>query len=151
MIGTQVERQGIIRHGAKMLYAMSESTVPRICVVVRKAYGGGYLAMSGAPMNPDATLVLPTGKPALMGPAPAINAIYYNQIMELPPAERRAFIRAKQDEYENDIDPYALASEFFFDAIVPTDQLRQELIDRFTMYSMKEAKGIERRCGVIPG
>jgi acetyl-CoA carboxylase carboxyltransferase component len=151
MIGTQVERQGIIRHGAKMLYAMSEATVPRICVLVRKAYGGGYLAMSGAPMNPDATLALPTAKPALMGPGPAINAIYYNQIMALPPAERPAFIRAKQDEYENDIDPYALASEFFFDAIVPATQLRQELIDRFALYSLKESKGIERRCGVIPG
>lgn len=81
MIGTQVERQGIIRHGAKFLFAISESNVPRICVIVRKAYGGGYLAMSGAPINPDAVLALPTAKPALMGPAAAINAIYYNKIM----------------------------------------------------------------------
>jgi len=151
MIGTQVERQGIIRHGAKMLFAVSEATVPRICVVVRKAYGGGYLAMSGAPTNPDAVLALPTAKPALMGPAPAINAIYYNRIMDLPPEERPAFIKQKRDEYEDNIDPYSMANEFFFEAIIPAGKLRQELIDRFTAYSLKEAKGVERRCGIIPG
>lgn len=151
MIGTQVERQGIIRHGAKFLYAVSEATVPRICVIVRKAYGGGYLAMSGAPINPDVVIALPTAKPALMGPAAAINAIYYNKIMELPPEERPAFIQAKQDEYEDNIDPYAMASEFFFEAIIPATQLREELIARLEFYSLKEAKRIERRCGIIPG
>jgi acetyl-CoA carboxylase carboxyltransferase component len=151
MIGTQVERQGIIRHGAKFLFAVSEATVPRICVIVRKAYGGGYLAMSGAPINPDAVLALPTAKPALMGPAPAINAIHYNRIMELPPEERQAFVQAKQDEYEDNIDPYSMANEFFFEAIIPADQLRDELIARFELYSLKETDGIERRCGIIPG
>ncbi|MGD8465332.1 MAG: acyl-CoA carboxylase subunit beta [Anaerolineae bacterium] len=151
MIGTQVERQGIIRHGAKFLFAVSEATVPRICVIVRKAYGGGYLAMSGAPINPDAVLALPTAKPALMGPAPAINAIHYNRIMELPPEEREAFIKAKRDEYEDNIDPYAMANEFFFESIVPADQLRDELIARFELYSQKDTAGIERRCGIIPG
>jgi acetyl-CoA carboxylase carboxyltransferase component len=151
MIGTQVERQGIIRHGAKFLFAISESNVPRICVIVRKAYGGGYLAMSGAPINPDAVLALPTAKPALMGPAAAINAIYYNKIMELPPEERPAYIQAKQDEYEDKIDPYAMASEFFFEAVIPATQLREELIARFANYALREAKGIERRCGIIPG
>jgi acetyl-CoA carboxylase carboxyltransferase component len=151
MIGTQVERQGIIRHGAKFLFAVSEATVPRICVIVRKAYGGGYLAMSGAPINPDAVLALPTAKPALMGPAPAINAIHYNRIMELSPEERPAFIQAKRDEYEDNIDPYAMANEFFFEAIIPAPQLRQELIARFELYSLREAGGIERRNGVIPG
>jgi acetyl-CoA carboxylase biotin carboxylase subunit len=151
MIGTQVERQGIIRHGAKFLFAVSESTVPRICVIVRKAYGGGYLAMSGAPINPDAVLALPTAKPALMGPAPAINAIHYNRIMELPPEERQAFIQQKRDEYEDDIDPYSMANEFFFEAIVPAPLLRQELIARLDFYALKDSSGIERRNGVIPG
>jgi acetyl-CoA carboxylase biotin carboxylase subunit len=151
MIGTQVERQGIIRHGAKFLFAVSEATVPRICVIVRKAYGGGYLAMSGAPINPDAVIALPTAKPALMGPAPAINAIHYNRIMELPPEERQAFIQAKRDEYEDNIDPYSMANEFFFEAVIPAGQLRRELIARFDSYSVREAKGIERRSGVIPG
>jgi acetyl/propionyl-CoA carboxylase alpha subunit/acetyl-CoA carboxylase alpha subunit len=151
MIGTQVERQGILRHGAKMLFAVAESTVPRICVIVRKAYGGGYLAMSGAPMNPDAVLALPTAKPALMGPAPAINAIHYNRIMELPPDERPAFIQAKREEYEDKIDPYSMANEFFFEGIIPVAQLRDELIQRYTSYALRRTEGIERRCGVIPG
>src|SRR5207249_2193459 len=80
--------------------------VPRIAVLVRKAYGGGYLAMSGAPMNPDAVLALPTAKPALMGPESAINAIYLNKINELPEDERPAFIDQKRREYEEDIDLY---------------------------------------------
>jgi acetyl-CoA carboxylase carboxyltransferase component len=151
MIGTQVERMGIIRHGAKMLFAVAEATVPRICVIVRKAYGGGYLAMSGASMGPDAVIALPTAKPALMGPAPAINAIHYNEIMALKPQERPGFIQQKRNEYEDNIDPYALANDFFFESLIPAGQLRQELIDRFAAYSLKEAKGIERRCGIIPG
>ena len=80
MIGSEVERQGIIRHGAKMLFAVADSRVPRITVLVRKAYGGGYLAMSGAPMHPDAVIALPTAKPALMGPDAAVNGIHYNKI-----------------------------------------------------------------------
>jgi len=151
MIGTQVERKGIIRHGAKFLFAVSEATVPRICVIVRKAYGGGYLAMSGAPVNPDAVIALPTAKPALMGPAPAVNAIHYNRIKALPEDERAAFIEEKQREYEADIDPYAMANEFFFEAIIPSYELREELIRRFDAYALKDAKGVERRCGIIPG
>ena len=107
--------------------------------------------MSGAPINPDAVLALPTAKPALMGPAAAINAIYYNKIMELPPEDRPAFIQARQEEYEDKIDPYAMASEFFFEAVIPATRLRQELIARFATYSLREARGIERRCGIIPG
>lgn len=79
MIGSEVERQGIIRHGAKMLHAVADSRVARITVLVRKAYGGGYLAMSGAPMHPDAVIALPTAKPALMGPDAAVNGIYFNK------------------------------------------------------------------------
>ncbi len=151
MIGTQVERQGIIRHGAKFLFAVSEATVPRICVIVRKAYGGGYLGMSGAPVNPDAVIALPTAKPALMGPAPAVNAIHYNRIKDLPKEERAAFIEEKRREYEADIDPYSMANEFFFEAVIPSFELREELIRRFDAYSLKDAKGVERRCGIIPG
>src|SRR5206468_170856 len=67
MVGTQVEKQGIIRHGAKMITAVSEATVPKISVIVRKAYGAGLYAMSGPAFEPDATLALPTAKIAVMG------------------------------------------------------------------------------------
>jgi acetyl-CoA carboxylase carboxyltransferase component len=150
MIGSHVEKQGIIRHGAKMLFAVSEAKVPRICVMVRKAYGGGYLAMSGNPMQPDCTIALPTARPAVMGPEAAINAIHYNKIMELPEEERPAYIAEKRREYEENIDAYTVASEFFIENIVPGSQLRQELIKRFEIYSHKEAKRIERRNGVMP-
>ena len=96
MIGTAVEREGIIRHGAKMLYAVCESTVPRIDVLVRKAYGGGYLAMSGSPTHPDAVIALPTAKPALMGPAAAVNAIHFNRVWRSRIADERA--RFVEDE-----------------------------------------------------
>ncbi|MCQ3980588.1 MAG: acyl-CoA carboxylase subunit beta, partial [Anaerolineae bacterium] len=150
MIGSHVEKQGIIRHGAKMLFAVSEAKVPRICVMVRKAYGGGYLAMSGNPMQPDCTIALPTARPAVMGPEAAINAIHYNKIMELPEEEREAYIAEKRREYEENIDPYSVASEFFIENVVPGYALRQELINRYNVYSLKEVKRIERRNGVMP-
>jgi acetyl-CoA carboxylase carboxyltransferase component len=150
MIGSHVEKQGIIRHGAKMLFAVSEAKVPRICVMVRKAYGGGYLAMSGNPMQPDCTIALPTARPAVMGPEAAINAVYYNKIMALPEEEREAYVAEKRREYEENIDSYAVASEFFIENVVPGYQLRQELVSRFELYSQKEYKRIERRNGVMP-
>ena len=88
MVGTKVERAGIIRHGAKMVFATSQATVPKICVVVRKCYGAGLYAMCGPAFEPDAALALPQGQVAIMGPEPAVNAVYYNKIMELPEAER---------------------------------------------------------------
>jgi acetyl-CoA carboxylase carboxyltransferase component len=150
MIGSHVEKQGIIRHGAKMLFAVSEANVPRICVMVRKAYGGGYLAMSGNPMQPDCTIALPTARPAVMGPEAAVNAVYYNKIMELPEEEREAYIAEKRQEYEENIDSYSVASEFFIEDVVPGYQLRQALIDRFEVYSHKTARPIARRNGVMP-
>src|SRR5262249_45360804 len=79
MIGTEVERQGIIRHGAKMISAVTDATVPKICVVVRKAYGAGLYAMCGPAFDPIATLALPTAKIAVMGPEAAVNAVYANK------------------------------------------------------------------------
>ena len=80
MVGTAVEKQGIIRHGAKMVTAISEATVPKICVVVRKAYGAGLYAMAGPGFAPDATIALPTAKIAVMGAEAAVNAVYANKI-----------------------------------------------------------------------
>lgn len=96
MIGSAVEKAGIIRHGAKLLHAVCEAKVPRISVMVRKGYGGGYLGMSGAPTMPDAQLALPGAMPALMGPEAAINAIHFNEIQSLEGDARAAFIDEKQ-------------------------------------------------------
>lgn len=151
MIGSAVEKSGIIRHGAKLLAAVCESTVPRICVLVRKAYGGGYLAMSGAPTHPDAMLALPTAMPALVGPEAAVNAIHYNRIMELPEDERAEFVRQKRDEYAQDIDVYKAAADTFAveDVVQPTE-LRNDLIKRFRVYRRRKATVIPRRSAVHP-
>ena len=94
MVGTAVEKQGIIRHGAKMITAVSEATVPKICVVVRKAYGAGLYAMAGPGFEPDATIALPTAKIAVMGAEAAVNAVYANKIAALDdPAEARGLRR----------------------------------------------------------
>ena len=151
MIGSSVEKAGIIRHGAKLLSAVCEATVPRICVLVRKAYGGGYLAMSGAPTHPDAMLALPTAMPALVGPEAAVNAIHYNQIMELSEAERSAFVAAKRDEYAEDIDVYkAAADTFAAEDVVAPEALRDDLVNRFRIYNRRNAATIQRRSAVHP-
>jgi acetyl-CoA carboxylase carboxyltransferase component len=150
MVGSAVERQGIIRHGAKMVSAISEATVPKICVVVRKAYGAGLYAMAGPGFMPDATIALPTAKIAVMGAEAAVNAVYANKIAALPEGEREAFISAKRAEYEVDIDLVRLASELVVDAIVAPDDLRDELIRRFAYAANKDRHFSRRRHGVTP-
>ncbi len=132
MIGTAVERQGIIRHGAKMISAVSEATVPKLSVIVRKAYGAGLYAMAGPAFEPDCCIALPSASIAVMGPQAAVNAVFYNQIQEIADeAERERFVAAKREEYAADIDILHLASELVVDAVVQPQDLRGELIRRF--------------------
>jgi methylmalonyl-CoA decarboxylase subunit alpha len=151
MVGAAVEKQGIIRHGAKMISAISEATVPKICVVVRKAYGAGLYAMAGPGFEPDATIALPTAKIAVMGAEAAVNAVYANKIAALPTDEERAaFVTQKRKEYEQDIDIVRLASELVVDAIVAPHQLRDELVRRFALARGKDRHFSRRRHGVTP-
>jgi len=150
MIGSQVEKQGIIRHGAKMVYAISEATVPKICVVIRKAFGAGLYAMCGPGFDPDCTLALPSAQIAVMGPDPAVNAVYFNKIAELDEPEKSAFVAQKKAEYEKDIDIQRLASELIIDGVVDSKQLRNELIARFDFYSSKNISYLPRKHGVVP-
>jgi acetyl-CoA carboxylase carboxyltransferase component len=150
MVGSKVEREGIIRHGAKMIFATSQATVPKFCVVVRKCYGAGLYAMCGPAFEPDAMLALPQAQIAVMGPEPAVNAVYYNRIMELPESERAAFVKAKREAYADDVDVYKLASEMLVDDVVPGSQLRAELLKRLA-YAETKAHGFPaRRNGVYP-
>jgi len=150
MVGTKVERAGIIRHGAKMIFATAQATVPKLSVVVRKCYGAGLYAMSGPAFEPDGTLALPQAQIAIMGPEPAVNAVYYNKIMELPECERVAWVRQKREEYARDVDVYKLASQMLVDDIVPGSQLRAELIKRLAYAETKLAEFPPRRNGVYP-
>jgi len=152
MIGTQVERAGIIRHGAKMVTAVTEATVPKICVVVRKAYGAGLYAMCGPAFDPLATLALPTAKIAVMGPEAAVNAVYANKIAAIDdPVERQAYVDERRREYEEDVDLYRLASEMIFDAIVPFESLRNELIARFASADPDDRDAVHKRHAVYMG
>lgn len=151
MIGSTVEKHGIIRHGAKMISAISEATVTKISVVLRKAYGAGLYAMCGPGFEPECCLALPSATIAVMGSEPAINAVYYNKIEEIcDPEARKAFINEKINEYEKDINIYHLASELAVDAIIPDRLLRKELITRFNMYSTKDIPMVNKKHGVIP-
>jgi acetyl-CoA carboxylase carboxyltransferase component len=150
MIGTKVERAGIIRAGAKMISAVSEASVPKICVVVRKAYGAGLYAMSGPGFAPSATLALPQAMIAVMGPEAAVNAVFFNKIQERPEAERPAYVQKLRDEYRADVDLYKLASELVVDEVVPGDDLRMQLERRFEMYSAPFTAPQRKKHGVTP-
>jgi methylmalonyl-CoA decarboxylase subunit alpha len=150
MIGTNVEKAGIIRHGAKMIFAMSEATVPKLTVIVRKAYGAGLYAMAGPAFEPDCCIALPTAAIAVMGPEAAVNAVYANKIAELPEEERAAFIAKKREEYQQDIDVYRLASDLIIDDVVEPNRLRDELSARLEVYMSKYMVFSERKHGVTP-
>jgi len=151
MVGSVVEKQGIIRHGAKMVTAISEATVPKICVVVRKAYGAGLYAMAGPGFAPEATIALPTAKIAVMGAEAAVNAVYANKIAAIADeSERAAFVEAKRAEYEQDIDIVRLASELVVDTIIEPHELRHELIARYAAAAHKDRTFSRRRHGVTP-
>jgi len=150
MIGTKVERAGIIRSGAKMISAVATANVPKVSVVLRKAYGAGLYAMCGPAFEPDACLALPTAWIAVMGPEAAVNAVYYNKIMELPESERAAFIAEKRASYKEDVDIYKLAAEMVIDSIVEPDDLRNELIARFDSYKTKAPEPWPKKCPIPP-
>jgi acetyl-CoA carboxylase carboxyltransferase component len=138
MIGTIVERQGIIRAGAKMIAAMSEATVPKLSVIVRKAYGAGLYAMCGPAFEPDACIALPTASIAVMGPSAAVNAVYFNKIQEVAAGpERDELVTRLRDEYRADIDLEKLASELVIDDIIGFPELRAEIVRRFSRIEHK--------------
>lgn len=151
MIGTKVERAGIIRHGAKFISAMSSATVPKISVIIRKAYGAGLYAMCGPAFEPDVCIALPTAQIAVMGPEAAVNAVYSNKIEAITdPKERMKFVKEKIEEYKDEIDIYKLASEMVIDEIVEPSMLRRTLSQRFSYYSTKQISLPSRKHPVNP-
>ena len=152
MVGSAVEKQGIIRHGAKMITAISEATVPKICVVVRKAYGAGLYAMAGPGFEPDATLALPTAKIAVMGAEAAVNAVYANKIAAIEDEdERAAFVadQARASTTRTSTSSGWPASWWSTTSSTP-DDLRDELVRRLRACRGKDRHFSRRRHGVTP-
>jgi acetyl-CoA carboxylase carboxyltransferase component len=134
-----------------MISAVSEATVPKISVVVRKAYGAGLYAMAGPAFEPDCCIALPSASIAVMGPQAAVNAVFYNQIQAISDeAEREAFVARKREEYAEDIDILHLASELVVDAVIEPGDLRGDLIKRFEMAASKDRSFAERRNPITP-
>jgi acetyl-CoA carboxylase carboxyltransferase component len=150
MAGSSVEKDGILEQGKKMIYATSSATVPKQCVVVRKAYGAGIYAMSGPAYDPESTIALPSGEIAIMGPEAAINAVYANKLDAIDDEEKRAKReRELREEYREDIDVRRMASEMVIDDIVPPSELRTELERRFAFYEDIEKERPDKKHGTV--
>lgn len=149
MIGSKVEKEGIIRGGAKMIYALSNAKVAKICLVVRKAYGAGLYAMCGPAFEPDCVLALPTAQIAVMGPEPAINAVYYNKLAEMDAETKTKFIKDKTAEYLAEVDILRLGSELVVDDVIEFETVRKSLSSRFSYYTNKSEIN-HRLPGIMP-
>ena len=150
MIGKAVERQGIIRAGAKMIMAVSEATVPRLSVIVRKAYGAGLYAMSGPAFEPEACIALPSAMIAVMGPEAAVNAVYFNKLQDLSEEQRAVSEQELQREYREDVDIERLASELVIDSIVSPASLRDEIAARLAAARGRRDPSPRKRRSVTP-
>ncbi|RXK49255.1 acyl-CoA carboxylase subunit beta [Halorientalis pallida] len=150
MAGSGVEKEGILEQGKKMIYATSAATVPKQCVVVRKAYGAGIYAMSGPAYDPESTIALPSGEIAIMGPEAAINAVYANRLAAIDDDEERAEReRELREQFREDIDVHRMASEVVIDEIVPPSDLRTELAARFAFYEDVEKDRPSKKHGTV--
>src|SRR5205823_14135916 len=116
----------------------------------RKAYGAGLYAMAGPAYDSDAVIALPSAQIAVMGPEPAINAVFYNKLAELPADQRDSRRKELEDEYRRDVDLYKLASNLIVDDVVEPDELREQLIARFRAYATRTSPRIDRKHGVFP-
>ncbi|MFZ5652112.1 MAG: acyl-CoA carboxylase subunit beta [Bacillota bacterium] len=147
--GTNQEYGGIIRHGAKMLYAYSEATVPKITIILRKAYGGAYLAMCSSSLRADNVFAWPTAEIAVMGPEGAVNIIYRNEIASAGnQAETRARLTAEyRDRFAN---PYIACARGYVDDVIDPRDTRKKIIETLDILSTKEDHGPEKKHGNIP-
>ena len=147
--GTDQEYGGIIRHGAKLIYAYAEATVPKITVILRKAYGGAYVVMGSKHLRTDINYAYPTGEVAVMGPAGAVNIVFKNQIKEAadPKAEREKLV----DEYrEKFASPYIAAARGYVDEVIVPRQTRRKLYEALLMLQNKQDDLPPKKHGNIP-
>jgi propionyl-CoA carboxylase beta chain len=145
--GTQQEYGGIIRHGAKLLFAFAEATVPKVSVITRKAYGGAYCVMLSKDIATDFNYAYPTAEIAVMGPEGAVNILYRRELADAPPEARRE----KVDEYvRNFATPYIAARRGYVDDIIEPAETRARLITAFSRLRGKRASLPKKKHGNIP-
>jgi propionyl-CoA carboxylase beta chain len=151
MPGTQQEWGGIIKHGAKLLYAFAEATVPKLTVITRKAYGGAYCVMSSKHIRTDANFAWPSAEIAVMGPEGAVNIVYRRQLDRAPEAERDRLRREKVDEFrERFANPYVAAERGYIDAVIEPSQTRAKLITALRALETKRDSNPKKKHGNIP-
>ncbi|HZU72175.1 MAG TPA: acyl-CoA carboxylase subunit beta [Acidimicrobiales bacterium] len=150
-VGSAVERQGIIRHGAKMLFAVSEATVPKVTVVLRKAYGAGYFVMNGTAYEADYIVAWPTAEIAVMGPDGMVNIIMRRQLEAIPEGEERNKARlAMAEELRRNIDPYIASGHAQVDDIIDPADTRTAVIRGLQVSATKVVQRPWRKHGVLP-
>jgi propionyl-CoA carboxylase beta chain len=149
--GTQQEWGGIIKHGAKLLYAFAEATVPKITVITRKAYGGAYCVMASKHIRTDANFAWPTAEIAVMGPEGAVNIVYKRELDRAPEADRDRLRKEKVAEFrERFANPYVAAERGYIDAIIEPSQTRAKLITSLRALENKRDTNPKKKHGNIP-
>ncbi|MFD1588636.1 acyl-CoA carboxylase subunit beta [Halorientalis brevis] len=149
MVGSKVEKEGILQRGRKFIYATSNAQVPKFCVITRKAYGAGIYAMCGPSFGPDATLALPSAEISVMGPDAAVHALFGGQLEDMEGETREAFIESAKAEFQKYIDVRKQASNMQVDELVPAGDLRQQLVARMTAFENKRRTRRDRHHGTI--
>jgi acetyl-CoA carboxylase carboxyltransferase component len=149
MIGSQVEREGVLRKGRKFIYATSNAQVPKFCVITRKAYGAGIYAMAGPAFGPDATLALPSAEISVMGPDAAVHALFGGQLAEMDEESRAAFVESAKAEFEEYVDIRAQAATMQVDELVPAGDLRTQLEGRLETFRTKRREERDRHHGTV--
>ena len=149
MIGSQVEKEGVLRKGRKFIYATSNAQVPKFCVITRKAYGAGIYAMAGPSFGPDATLALPSAEISVMGPDAAVHALFGGQLEDMDEEATDAFIESAKQEFDKYIDIETQASQMQVDELVPAGDLREQLEVRLETYRTKQRDDRPRHHGTV--
>jgi methylmalonyl-CoA decarboxylase subunit alpha len=151
VIGSKVERAGIIRHGAKMLHYVSAATVPKLCVIVRKAYGAGYYAMNGRAYEPDWIVAWPSAEIAVMGPEGMVSIFAQKRLREMASdEERRAFLEQAAGRIRQGINPYVPASRAMIDDVIDPRATRGVLARALERFADKRVERPWRKRGVVP-
>jgi len=147
--GVEQEHRGIIRHGAKLLYAYSEATVPKVTVITRKAYGGAYDVMSSKHVRGDLNFAWPTAEIAVMGVEGAVNIVFRDRIAAAddPDAERARLVAEYQERFAN---PYIAAARGYIDEVILPSETRARVVGAFALLANKRQPGPRRKHGNIP-